>query len=625
MTKLQQLIPKTLAIVAFIAIFTNIITTKRVSALESSSCKDVIFIFARGSKAGEIESNDKEVWRQSFENLPELKSLDISFYNLGDGVYDGASYPAAEIGFSSLKSITTTLSAINPDKSAGTFNKSVNEGARELVGYIKSVSAVCEKTKFVLGGYSQGAMVLHRAFDEIDSSKIIYAATFGDPNLYLPEGEGMNPPACRNELFSDYRIFAPNCRTHSGILGASKPYMPESFKDKVGLWCNAKDIMCSNYIDVYDFIGDHIAYTTNGIYAQAAQFILQKIAKAIPEKLSETAEIKPLHARDTAFLIDTTGSMSSSIKKYREEAIKTAEQTVKNGGRIALFEYRDLSADGRTYVPHELCDFSCTIEEFTDKINNLKPNGGGDAPESVLSASFGAMQKLVWQKGATKSIVVLTDSPFHDPDLDDITKDQVIKKSLEIDPVVFYVITNSENKEYYEELTNLTGGRVFDIDTDEIKLSTTILTKPDDLSYVFDPLLNVAEPKITNVDIQTNQKDANVKFSKINSSSTLVFLNNYLLGQTTEDEIIIKDLSDGDYTISLSPISSQGQRGETVTKSFKIGEEETSKEAEPNLSEAEPNLSKAKTNPNNQNTIKIVNNTAKKNIPLAPNAGICGF
>ncbi len=477
----SHLLKTLLIVVVFTTIFLGNVKPASAKIDSGSVCSDIEFIFARGSKAREVDSTDTEAWRESFESQSLLRNLKINFYNLGEGAYDGASYPAAKIGFTSLDSIATTLSAVLPFENLGTFNNSVNTGVTELLGRIKTISKTCPSTKFVLGGYSQGAMVLGRAFEKLDGNKIIFAATFGDPNLYLPEGEGINPPACRNEYFSNYRIYAPNCRTSEGLLGKKNPYETKNLKNKVGLFCNAHDVMCTKSLDPDDPIGDHISYTSKGIYDRAAKYILQKIAENFPGKIksAEAETVSALHARDTAFLIDTTGSMRSSINSYLKEAKKLAKNTVENGGRIALYEYRDLKTDGKDLVPRELCDFSCSYEEFLEHLESLTTSGGGDKPESALSASFNVMNRLSWQKGATKSIVLLTDAPYHNPDLDDTTFSVVVKRSLEIDPVNFYIITTPDEAASYTELATKTGGEVFKLGTDDIATSTSkILNRP---------------------------------------------------------------------------------------------------------------------------------------------------
>lgn len=446
----------------------NLIKPPKASAI---SCADIEFIFAKGSATTEPDTENPKAWQKSFEDLALLKNLRLNFYELGTGNYSGSSYPAAAIGLSSFETFLTTLSATIPFKDYGAFNQSVNLGVAELTGRIKSVSNTCPNTKFVLGGYSQGAIVIGRALEKLDEKKIIFAATFGDPNLYLPEGEGINPPACRNEKFSDYRIYAPNCRASAGLLGGRKPYVPPKFTGKVGLFCNNKDIVCTKKLDETNPIGDHISYASAGIYDRAAKYILQEIAQKYPEKIHGAETVPPLHAKDTAFLIDTTGSMDKHIKEYQDKALKLAKNTLENGGRIALYEYRDLQADGKEYVPHKLCDFSCSYAEFSRLLENINSSGGGDEPESALSAAFGAMNELGWQKGATKSLVLLTDAPFHNPDLDNTTLEKLVQRSLEIDPVNFYVVTTAENTGKYSKLAEKTGGKVFTLGTTETEKS----------------------------------------------------------------------------------------------------------------------------------------------------------
>ena len=594
----------------------------KITPINTSACSDLEFIFARGSKAGEINSTDTEAWRKSFEDQPLLKNLKINFYNLGEGNYNGASYPAAEIGFSNLGAIATTLNAIIPWEIFSGFNRSVSIGVTELLGRIETVSKSCPNTKFVLGGYSQGAMVLGRAFEKLDSEKIIFAATFGDPNLYLPEGEGINPPACRNESFSNYRIYAPNCHTNEGLLGKRNPYETKNLTGKVGLFCNSHDVMCTKKLDLDDPIGDHVSYTSKGIYDRAAKYILQKIAETFPEKIksAEVETVAPLHARDTVFLIDTTGSMKNSIENYKKEAKKLAENTVKNGGRIALYEYRDLKSDGKELVPRELCNFSCAYEEFINYLDNLQTSGGGDTPESVLSASLGVMNRLSWQKSATKSIVLLTDAPYHNPDLDDTTFSQVIKRSLEIDPVNFYIITTPDNAPDYADLAEKTGGAVFRLGTDEITSSTSkIFSRPslnfdseNYTSYVGSPLTFVLK-----TDTPATYYEWDLDFDGIFETKTdlPIITQNYL--NQTSGFIQAKIVTDSDLSSTASAKVTISPLEDTDLPTVKLEIGEGGKGATEAIEKPSVEISKT--------TIKEVtkNTTTPETpkIPLAPNTG----
>lgn len=485
-----------------------------------TTCPDVEVIFAHGAATDIVESQDASAWYGGFYNQNYHQTdLKLDYYYLGESTYYGSRYNGANIGISSLKSLKNTAETFFSGGKSGEFNDTVRAGVNELTGRVQEVLSSCPETKFVFGGYSEGAFILHKFFTEeiktigLTSDKVIYIATFGDPKLYLPEGEGINPPACRNEAFSDYRIYAPNCHTHSGILGAEKPnYFPQEFSGKIGLWCTEKDIMCSNYLNLFDIssgIDAHLAYVWQEpyLYNQAGNLIRQKLAEVFPDKLTPPdSKVTPLRARDTAILIDTTGSMKDTIKKYQSEALKIAKNTTENGGRIALYEYRDLKADGKELVPHRLCDFSCSYEEFEKLIKNLKTSGGGDIPESVLSASLGVMNELKWKKGATKSIVLLTDATYHDADFDGTTLSDVVKRSLEIDPVNFYIVAPSSIASNYTTLAEKTNGKVFDLSSKNITLSgETLLNRPD-LNFQFESYTETAG-KVATFIVSTTAND----------------------------------------------------------------------------------------------------------------------
>lgn len=243
--------------------------------LSSNSCSDVEFIFARGSGSS-LNDGDVQKWQEEITYKLKSSSISYNFYELGSRSYNNAKYPAISVGFENATSFFNSLSAIFAKARIGDFNKSVEQGVSELSGRIASVNKSCPDTKFVLGGYSQGAVVIGRAIRKLPSSKIIYAATFGDPYLYLPEGYGLFPDACRNKNLSEYRIYAPDCHTRSGLLGTNRPYVPSGYSGKVGLWCVRKDIFCSSSFKLNNPIGSHLSYKTDGIYSMAATTIVSK-------------------------------------------------------------------------------------------------------------------------------------------------------------------------------------------------------------------------------------------------------------------------------------------------------------------------------------------------------------
>ncbi|MBR3414446.1 cutinase family protein [Candidatus Saccharibacteria bacterium] len=488
-------------------------------ASAKDTCQDVEIIFAHGADSDVADSPDVAAWKTAFEaQMKEHSDLKISYYSLGEKEYSGHRYVGADIGLGSLKEVKTTLGAFLSSGKSGEFQNSVKNGIAELKSHLEETMKACKETKFVFGGYSEGAYILHQFFKEdaatigLTPENVVYIATFGDPKLYLKEGEGINPPACRNEDFSNYRVYAPNCHAHSGILGAEQPdYFPENHLKNTGLWCTQKDVMCSNYFDIFNLshlLDDHLNYASKEPYPykQAAILVRQRLAQIFPAKIGLSKEAVHSAARDTAILIDTTGSMSGVINSYKAEALKIAKTTVENGGRIALYEYRDLRADGKDLVPRKLCDFSCTYEEFSEKINKITVSGGGDTPESVLSASLGVMNELKWQKGATKSIVLLTDATYHDADFDGTTLSDVVKRSLEIDPVNFYIIAPASITSNYNALASGTNGKVFSLSSKDIALSgETLLNRPA-LNFQFETY-SVTTDKIATFLVDTKSSD----------------------------------------------------------------------------------------------------------------------
>lgn len=438
----------------------------------AAMCDDVRFIFARGSGES-LTDRSYRSWKNNITALIEDTNLRFSFYELGSRSYGGYQYPAVSVS-DGPSGITNLLGAAISAGEAFEFGRSVEQGKNELKAYLNYVSSACPHTKFILGGYSQGAMIVSGVLNQLDSNKIIYVSTFGDPKLYLPEGKtksgGRNKPqpdACRGINLSNYRLYVPDCYAYEGALGSYRPYQPAAYVDKLGAWCNKRDIMCSSGMSVTD----HTSYISEELYGDAAEHIRQKISEAFPYATTNTKR----NNHDLVFLFDTTGSMSSSIAKYQDEAKKLAANVYANDGHVALFEFRDLKEE---FPTRELCSFSCSEEELYQAIDQLKTSGGGDEKESLLSAVMTVMNTTSWHNGAAKSVVALTDAGYHNPDYDGTTYVAVTDRSLEIDPVNIYVITTSSQVHKYSDLTVDTGGRVFSLNDDISLSSNQIFSRP---------------------------------------------------------------------------------------------------------------------------------------------------
>lgn len=510
---------------------------KNVSA---ESCPDLRVVFARGSGGIRWVDDNYQTFKAAVEDKLKLSDLNYEFIDLD--------YPAIGIG---LDKLDVSIGALIGSGDVYQFGESVNTGVKNLV---EMVNGGCENTKYVIGGYSQGAMVVSKSLGSLKAERVVYAATFGDPKIYLPEGKGLIPAACRGENLSDYRMYVPDCRTYQGLLGSYIPYEPLAFEGKFGTWCNKGDLFCSSHFSA----SDHAGYMSDGLYEDAAKVIYDKVALEFGFENNYTS----LH--DTAILIDSTYSMAPMINRYKTEALRLAEETFLAGGRVALYDYRDLK-DNYPLTKH--CDFeSCTLEILEQELDKIRASGGGDTPESLLSASFHVMKNLTWKYGSTKSLVVLTDANFLEPDRDGITLDDVVRLSKEIDPVNFYVITAYDFMDSYTELIEATDGKLAIGSLQMGKLTDYILKRYDSLPRVEEetdsgailPTLEILGTE------QISDSEMMVDFTT-DGEKTLVILNEMILGITDKTEIILTDL-DGtrENILTLVPIL-EDERGEGRT------------------------------------------------------------
>lgn len=532
---------------SFILLLVNLImpASMLVQKVDAADCADVKIIFARGSGQDQWTGQDYLTFKNELSEKLKLTTLSYDFLDLD--------YPAIDVG-----NLWTLLTTFVGRGDAYEFGASVEKGAKNLINEVNNSS--CNKMKYVLAGYSQGAMVVSKAAPRLDADKIIYAATFGDPKIYLPEGYGPMPDACRGANLSNYRIYVPDCQVYEGMLGSYRPYQPEALIDKMGTWCNHTDIFCSTYLS----IKSHTSYVSDGLYADASKLIFDKITKALG------VENKYVSLHDTAILIDSTGSMSDLIEKYKNEALRLAEKTLENGGRVALYDYRDV-ADG--YEPHQRCSFeTCTLESFKDGLSKISASGGGDTPESLLSAGIHVMKELDWNYGSTKSVVVLTDANYHNPDLDGTTFDDMVNLSKKIDPVNFYFIVPSYATDAYETLAAATDGGVVSSGSDLSLLTDNIVARYDSLPRVEEEADAENLPEILETEIE-KMADGKVKISwTTTGTKTLVALNDYVLGITEGDAIVLEDLDlMEENVVTLMPLN-ESRRGKSVNLEISTAE-----------------------------------------------------
>jgi cutinase len=84
---------------------------------------------------------------------------------------------------SQLKRAIPEMSFYNVVYPAGMGSSSPDQGVSDTLKRLQSQAVKCPNQKFVLGGYSQGAVVMHRAAVKMSPeilARIVATATFGD-------------------------------------------------------------------------------------------------------------------------------------------------------------------------------------------------------------------------------------------------------------------------------------------------------------------------------------------------------------------------------------------------------------------------------------------------------------
>ncbi len=143
-----------------------------------------------------------------------------------------------------------TVSTYAVDYAANSSQSSAAPGSTDMSDHVASVAAACPGTRFVLGGYSQGATVTDKAV-----------------GITTGSGGGTPIPASLAGRVSAVVVFGNPLGIGGGrtIATASPTYGPKS-RD----YCNSADTVCGSQPKTGT--GGHLSYASNGSTTQGAQF-----------------------------------------------------------------------------------------------------------------------------------------------------------------------------------------------------------------------------------------------------------------------------------------------------------------------------------------------------------------
>jgi len=149
------------------------------AAAADTPCTDVEVVYARGAGQSLRAMEAIRFRDQLAERIQE--PLTMQFYEVGTEAIGGYQYPAVAVG-----DPRTLVGAFTTAGEANEYGASVDAGAAEMLMYLMQRRDACPESRFVLGGYSQGAQVVGEILGGAQyfmAGNIDFVALFGDPKL----------------------------------------------------------------------------------------------------------------------------------------------------------------------------------------------------------------------------------------------------------------------------------------------------------------------------------------------------------------------------------------------------------------------------------------------------------
>ncbi len=139
----------------------------------------------------------------------------------------------------------------------------------------------------------------------------------------------------------------------------------------------------------------------------------------IVDDIMEIIDAIPPGPIDIVFAVDATGSMQDDIAKVRKDIKARLEESIlakSSDVRLGLLLYRDY-VDNFRYrgLPVKLFPFTTSVDEFMKNLNSFKILGseGGDIPEAVYEALYGAVEFYDWRIEAERHVILIGDAEPH--------------------------------------------------------------------------------------------------------------------------------------------------------------------------------------------------------------------
>ncbi|MBD1322525.1 cutinase family protein [Gordonia hankookensis] len=230
--------------VSFLCLFAAIAGGVVMNAPKASAatCSDVAVVFARGTA----------------EPAPPIGLTGQSFVGALRSQLPGKSVAAQGVKYAASSDFN------NRPK----FVRSVVDGVKEAQNEVKTIAATCPRTRIVLGGYSQGAVVAGYA----TSGKITIADRYRQYESQVPAPL----PANVASHVAAVVLFAPPSDRFISDVGAPRIRVGAPYEPKTVRYCIPGDTIC-NGAPVGQPNALHVLYTVNGMPLDAAHFVVGRL------------------------------------------------------------------------------------------------------------------------------------------------------------------------------------------------------------------------------------------------------------------------------------------------------------------------------------------------------------
>lgn len=416
--------PAVICLLVIISLLCAALVVPGPPASGAPGCAPVAIVPIRGS--GETKLPDKNftpaVSTSGWEGQVLRRLLD-AFYRSAPDLADvpivevkGPAYPAIAVESPSA----LRREAINDFLPNSPLYRSASKGTaaalRAIGDFRHHDSRGCKSTRFVLVGYSQGAMVARETAGILPSlidAVLLYGDPWQKPNALGVTGDGGGG---------------------TGILRAQYPGAhPDKYYERTEFshfsLCHLHDTVCA--VDGTGFVratkgdfGPHTNYFANTAEASTEAVRLAQAVRRAGSSPDDTPA--PAASRtDIAIAIDTTGSMGPYIANARSNATAIANRilSTRNGSKVSLVEYRD---HGDAFVARTVVPATSNATAFQNGVDTLSAFGGGDFPEAVYSGIVESLRSFDPTPTGRRSILVIGDAPPHDPEpVTGYTADQI--------------------------------------------------------------------------------------------------------------------------------------------------------------------------------------------------------